>query len=644
MKMIKNKQILRMITVCMVCVLAVLLLGSGRAPYVYGKDEEYRNIKIYDISGTAKVEREIIGELDAYTGMMLQSEDVITTEKDSYLYLKMDEDKYALLEPESKIRLVASGNSRDSKTSIYLEEGAIVNRLDKDLSKDSIYEVNAPNSTMAVRGTNFRIEVIRNENGESRTYVYVFEGTVACHLIFPDGSVDEREVLAEGGSGIEIFGDVKDSVYVVIGEKVDYESLSLETLKFLAAVAEKGVPLSITEEDLKELIEQKTVKASPVNKTKEEEKKEETTTEPVKDPQESAKDDTKEDTKEDMECAASPNGKHSWKDAGMDPEPGCETEGTQWYRCEYCEEQKSETVPATGHTEVTDEAVEATCTEVGKTEGSYCTVCETVFKAQEEIPAIGHDWSAHDGVCSREGCGQLCSHEGSTVTDEAVEATCTEAGKTEGSHCTVCGTVLKAQEEVLAMGHDWSAHDGVCGREGCGLVCSHEGSTVVDEAVAETCTEAGKTQGSHCEVCGVVLTEQKEIPAKGHSWKNSVCENCGTACTHEGTTITYSSSSATCTKPGWTSGSYCTACKTTLREQYDIPAKGHSWSGGICERCQTECAHTSVDKETRTCSVCGMFVSLNDDGTTNDGNTDDGTNTRPPEENPDSATARNRVD
>lgn len=572
MKMIKNKQILRMVTVCMVCVLAVLLLGSGRAPYVYGKDEEYRNIKIYDISGTAKVEREIIGELDAYAGMMLQSEDVITTEKDSYLYLKMDEDKYALLEPESKIRLVASGNSKDSKTSIYLEEGAIVSRLDEDLSKDSIYEVNAPNSTMAVRGTNFRIKVIRNENGESRTYVYVFEGTVACHLIFPDGSVDEREVLAEGGSGIEIFGDVKDSVYVVIGEKVDYESLSLETLKFLAAVAEKGIPLSITEEDLKELIEQKTVKASPVNKTKEEEKKEETTTEPAKDPQESAKEDTKEDT----ECAASPNGKHSWKNAGVDPEPGCETEGTQWYRCEYCEEQKSETVPATGHTEVTDEAVEATCTEAGKTEGSHCSVCETVFKAQEEIPAIGHDWSAHDGVC---------------------------------------------------------------GREGCGSVCSHEGSTVVDDAVAETCTEAGKTQGSHCEVCGVVLTEQKEIPAKGHSWKNSVCENCGTACTHEGTTITYSSSSATCTKPGWTSGSYCTACKTTLREQYDIPAKGHNWSDGICERCQTKCTHTSVDKETRICSECGMSVSWKDDG-----NTEDGTNNRPPEENPDSAAARNRED
>lgn len=39
-----------------------------------------------------------------------------------------------------------------------------------------------------------------------------------------------------------------------------------------------------------------------------------------------------------------------------------------------------------------------------------------------------------------------------------------------------------------------------------------------DKAVAATCTKSGLTEGSHCEYCKKVLTEQKEIPATGHQY------------------------------------------------------------------------------------------------------------------------------
>ena len=96
--------------------------------------------------------------------------------------------------------------------------------------------------------------------------------------------------------------------------------------------------------------------------------------------------------------------------------PGCETVGaTAGERCihEGCDMIVSgcEEVPATGHTEVKDEAVPSTCIERGKTEGSHCGTCGKILQEQESLPLADHNYV--EGVCSV--CGD---EDASAVTPE----------------------------------------------------------------------------------------------------------------------------------------------------------------------------------------------------------------------------------
>lgn len=65
----------------------------------------------------------------------------------------------------------------------------------------------------------------------------------------------------------------------------------------------------------------------------------------------------------------------------------CTEDGKKIYKCSKCGKvMKTEKIDATGHTPVTDPAVAPTETTDGLTEGSHCSVCGAVLQAQEVIP------------------------------------------------------------------------------------------------------------------------------------------------------------------------------------------------------------------------------------------------------------------
>jgi lactocepin len=79
--------------------------------------------------------------------------------------------------------------------------------------------------------------------------------------------------------------------------------------------------------------------------------------------------------------------KHSFEGV-VTTEPTCTETGVKTYTCKYCGTSYTEEIPATGHTVVVDEAKDPTSTETGLTEGKHCSVCQTVLVAQEVIPTI----------------------------------------------------------------------------------------------------------------------------------------------------------------------------------------------------------------------------------------------------------------
>ena len=309
---------------------------------------------------------------------------------------------------------------------------------------------------------------------------------------------------------------------------------------------------------------------------------------------------------------------HTWGVANVEDNgylPTCTEEGREKREtCTVCgATQGWAVVPATGHTEVTLAAEEATCIKTGLTEGKRCTVCNEITVAQEVVPMIPHDMKEQvitAVTCTENGLLRYtCSvchlskdqvvyaqgHVAKTLPE--VKATCEQDGLTEGKECIECGEVLVAQQTVTKLGHNY-----------------------VETVELPTCTVEGVKTFTCKNGCGDTYTE--EIAALGHDvdctrntasrkancMQGAFCGDCGVEYTernkdHEPALVAVLAKAPTCTEVGWNNYWYCAEASCGYTSYKEIPATGHNvvvynYADATC----TEKGHEAFEG----CTNCGM--------------------------------------
>ena len=193
-----------------------------------------------------------------------------------------------------------------------------------------------------------------------------------------------------------------------------------------------------------------------------------------------------------------------------------------------------------------------------------------------------------------------CKHE-NTVTLAGYPSTCSKEGLSDGKKCIDCGEIIEAQTVIPIKPHSFDGSDddvcNVCGytRD---LNCSHKNVSVI-KGYAPTCSKEGLSDGTRCEDCQTVITEQVSIPTANHTYDgilDSSCNVCGFTrvvnCPHKNTEVIKGYDS-TCFKEGLSDGTICEDCQTVITEQISIPTANHTYDGILDSSCNI-CGFTRV--------------------------------------------------
>lgn len=174
---------------------------------------------------------------------------------------------------------------------------------------------------------------------------------------------------------------------------------------------------------------------------------------------------------------------------------------------------------------------------IGKDAFNECTQLQSVY--YEGTSALNESFSVSSGNESLIKAVWSYEHKHNAISlVEKISSTCVSDGYTEAA--CICG-FTQITDFVPASGHNLSVLQTVkapsCNQKGLARVfCSEcdyfeemllpetSHKTVIDAAVPADCITSGKTQGSHCYVCGAVIVAQNAIKPLGHDFTSKIID------------------------------------------------------------------------------------------------------------------------
>lgn len=541
-------------------VAAVLLQGEG-----------FRSITVSNVEGDVAV----VGEINngqAYVGENLYSGDDVTVGDASELVMCMDNDKYVYADANTHFNLQASDAKDASKIKIYLDKGSELNKLESKLGPDESYEVDTPTSTMAVRGTTFRVTVYEDAAGNSYTLLEVTDGIVEVSLKTTDGKYNGEKMSFTAGQSALVRGNASISEFLVgeENEKVlilNYEKLpesAVPRLQELLKHVEGNMIVGDLElqgernNDEEEAVEP-TPTPTPEIVAVEEDGPEDPNTPDGDGDGTGEGDDDAAGTNGPM-LAAAPRHAHTPGIWATVTAARCNTQGHEALLCAECNGIMDERiVPPTGHSFVN--GVCKNCNYGAAAPASASAPASSSSGSSSSEPSHTHSWtytkngdSGHKKECS---CGEVISEEAHSLTFpmpnygncsycgySGVIANCNEH-TWNGLRCTVCGA-------TSCESHVWN--DGICSN--CGIECSHTYSDASSSCsvCGKICTHsvlsgvAPSSSTGHkgtCSSCNIPVEEEHKWPTP--IWSDEVgqyvgeCTVCGKDGTYDASTGQWSS-------------------------------------------------------------------------------------------------------
>ena len=179
---------------------------------------------------------------------------------------------------------------------------------------------------------------------------------------------------------------------------------------------------------------------------------------------------------------------HNYEKYKISVQPTCQAEGEELIKCQECGTFETRKMEKLSHSKTVTKVSEPTCTNKGKN----LIKCEMCGKSETQtVEKLPH----------------------SPTVIKAILPSCTVDGLSEGSHCSVCKTVLSKQTVIPATGHSYTEREvqQTCGADGGIIhecVCGYSYKTdVISATNKHNFQPNSNTSGYTCNTCGIKVVQ-----------------------------------------------------------------------------------------------------------------------------------------